>query len=316
MKWRRAHVPCSTCIGLRSAGSADMLSRWRRLRRWASRRPISSCPAQTAPSGSRIIVASGSCCCFTPGTTRWYARNSSAPTGTARMISRRLTPRSSGSRRRTWIPTGLHRQEQPQRAAAGRRGQGGREGLQRVLIAPGDEARGDRDRRAGDRPPSPRPSARARLSVGRRLEGRVGRTACPGCQLGAGASDPGRLARGYSATSSRTGLALVKRADHAVLCDTRSRWYPAYMAINTGRTARSMAKSLNSAAPAAVKPTRGQAAANALASVRAEGLDPGVAEPLLARWASEEITDAQLDEGILRIAARESLTDLLGPVHP
>jgi hypothetical protein len=71
----------------------------------------------------------------------------------------------------------------------------------------------------------------------------------------------------------------------------------------------------NGAAPAAVKVSRKQAAANALASVRAEGLDPGIAESLLDRWASEEITDAQLDEGILRIAAREPLTDLLGPVH-
>ena len=84
------------------------------------------------------------------------------------------------------------------------------------------------------------------------------------------------------------------------------------MAIHTGRTAWSAAKSLNGAA---VEVTRERAAANALASVRAEGLDPGLAEPLLARWASEEITDAQLDEGIRRIAARESLTDLLGPVR-
>jgi hypothetical protein len=35
--------------------------------------------------------------------------------------------------------------------------------------------------------------------------------------------------------------------------------------------------------------------------------DPGVAEPLLDRWAREEITDAQLDEEALRIAAGESL---------
>jgi hypothetical protein len=71
----------------------------------------------------------------------------------------------------------------------------------------------------------------------------------------------------------------------------------------------------NGAAPAAVKVSRKQAAANALASVRAEGLDPAVAEPLLDRWAREEITDAQLDEGARRIAAGEPLTDLLGPVH-
>jgi len=86
------------------------------------------------------------------------------------------------------------------------------------------------------------------------------------------------------------------------------------MAINPGRTARSVAKSLNGAAPAAGQVTRERAAANALASVRVEGLDPGVAEPLLERWAREEITDAQLDEGIRRIAAREPLTDLLGSV--
>ena len=71
----------------------------------------------------------------------------------------------------------------------------------------------------------------------------------------------------------------------------------------------------NGAAPATVKVSREQAAANALASVRAEGLDPGIAEPLLDRWANEEITDAQLDEGALAIAAGEPLTDLLGPVH-
>lgn len=88
-----------------------------------------------------------------------------------------------------------------------------------------------------------------------------------------------------------------------------------YMAINADRPSRSGAKPTNGAAPAAGKVTRGQAAANALASVRAEGLDPSIAEPLLERWAREEITDAQLDEGARRIAAGESLTDLLGPAH-
>jgi hypothetical protein len=67
-------------------------------------------------------------------------------------------------------------------------------------------------------------------------------------------------------------------------------------------------------APAPLQVSREQAAANALASVRAEGLDPSIAEPLLDRWAREEITDKQLDEGALRIAAGEPLTDLLGPV--
>jgi hypothetical protein len=58
-----------------------------------------------------------------------------------------------------------------------------------------------------------------------------------------------------------------------------------------------------------------QAAENALASVRVEGLDPSIAEPLLDRWARGELTDKHLDEGALRIAAGEPLTDLLGPVH-
>ena len=71
----------------------------------------------------------------------------------------------------------------------------------------------------------------------------------------------------------------------------------------------------NGSRPVRSKVSRKRAAANALASVRAEGLDPHVAEPLLDRWAREEITDAQLDEGARRIAAGESLADLLGPVH-
>jgi hypothetical protein len=61
--------------------------------------------------------------------------------------------------------------------------------------------------------------------------------------------------------------------------------------------------------------TREQAAANALASVRAEGLDPRVAEPLLERWARGEISDEQLNEGVLRIAAGEPLGNLLDPGH-
>lgn len=42
--------------------------------------------------------------------------------------------------------------------------------------------------------------------------------------------------------------------------------------------------------------TRAQAAADALGSVRAEGLDPGRAEPILAAWASGELTDEQLEQ--------------------
>ena len=41
---------------------------------------------------------------------------------------------------------------------------------------------------------------------------------------------------------------------------------------------------------------RAQAAADALGSVRAEGLDPGRAEPLLEAWVRGELTDVQLDE--------------------
>lgn len=48
--------------------------------------------------------------------------------------------------------------------------------------------------------------------------------------------------------------------------------------------------------------TRAQAAENALASVRAEGLDPGVAEALLCRWARGELSDAQLDDAARRIS--------------
>jgi hypothetical protein len=61
--------------------------------------------------------------------------------------------------------------------------------------------------------------------------------------------------------------------------------------------------------------TRLQASENALASVRAEGLDPGVAEELLDRWASGEIGDAQLDEAARRIGAGQPLAELLTPVR-
>jgi hypothetical protein len=71
----------------------------------------------------------------------------------------------------------------------------------------------------------------------------------------------------------------------------------------------------NGSGPVRFKASRKRAAANALASVRAEGLDPGIAEPLLNRWAREELSDKQLDEGALRIVAGEPLTDLLGPVR-
>jgi hypothetical protein len=55
-------------------------------------------------------------------------------------------------------------------------------------------------------------------------------------------------------------------------------------------------------------PTRAEAAANAIASVRAEGLDPGRAEPLLAAWARGELTDEQLNELSLRLLHHRELT--------
>jgi hypothetical protein len=53
---------------------------------------------------------------------------------------------------------------------------------------------------------------------------------------------------------------------------------------------------------------RADAAANAIASVRAEGLDPGRAEPLLAAWARGELTDEQLEQARLKLLKDRSLT--------
>jgi hypothetical protein len=53
--------------------------------------------------------------------------------------------------------------------------------------------------------------------------------------------------------------------------------------------------------------TRVQAAENALASVRTENLDPGVAEALLHRWARGEVSDAQLDEAARQISTGKPL---------
>ncbi|HTZ86122.1 MAG TPA: antitoxin VbhA family protein [Solirubrobacteraceae bacterium] len=60
--------------------------------------------------------------------------------------------------------------------------------------------------------------------------------------------------------------------------------------------------------------TRTQAAENALASVRVEGLDPGVAEALLRRWARGELSDAQLDDAARRISTGE--LPALPPAQP
>jgi len=61
--------------------------------------------------------------------------------------------------------------------------------------------------------------------------------------------------------------------------------------------------------------TRIQAAENALASVRAEGLDPGVAEALLDRWARGELSDAQLDNAARQLGAGEPLAGLFAPAR-
>lgn len=54
--------------------------------------------------------------------------------------------------------------------------------------------------------------------------------------------------------------------------------------------------------------TRAEAAADAIASVRAEGLDPGRAEPLLSAWARGELTDEQLEQARLKLLSDHSLT--------
>lgn len=54
--------------------------------------------------------------------------------------------------------------------------------------------------------------------------------------------------------------------------------------------------------------TRAEAAADAIASVRAEGLDPGRAEPLLAAWARGDLTDEQLEQARLKLLSDHSLT--------
>ena len=54
--------------------------------------------------------------------------------------------------------------------------------------------------------------------------------------------------------------------------------------------------------------TRAQAAADAVASVRAEGLDPAEAEALLAAWSRGDITDEQLEEARQRLLNEPSLT--------
>jgi hypothetical protein len=63
--------------------------------------------------------------------------------------------------------------------------------------------------------------------------------------------------------------------------------------------------------------TRAQAAADAIASVRAEGLDPGRAELLLAAWTRGEVTNEQLEQLSLRLMHDRDLTvdELLAGAH-
>ena len=60
-------------------------------------------------------------------------------------------------------------------------------------------------------------------------------------------------------------------------------------------------------------PTRKHAAAAALGSVRAEGLDPSRAEQALGQWTRGEIATDELDVLAKRAAAGESLE---GPAAP
>lgn len=63
--------------------------------------------------------------------------------------------------------------------------------------------------------------------------------------------------------------------------------------------------------------TRAEAAADALGSVRAEGLDPGRAEPILAAWACGELTHPQLEQLSRRLLHERELTaaELLASVR-
>jgi hypothetical protein len=63
--------------------------------------------------------------------------------------------------------------------------------------------------------------------------------------------------------------------------------------------------------------SRAQIAADALGSVRAEGLEPGaLVVEILNRWVGRAIGTDQLGEAAQRIAAGESVAHLLGPTEP
>lgn len=69
-----------------------------------------------------------------------------------------------------------------------------------------------------------------------------------------------------------------------------------------------MARTLRSMAKRSQEVARAQAAADAIASVRVEGLDPAEAEVLLSAWSRGEISDEQLEEARLRLLDEPSLT--------
>ena len=161
----------------RAASRAGGMRAWPRPRRSASRRRTSSSPGTDGPVPALRPPRRARRAAVLPGRQHdWCARNSSAPTATAPRTSRRWT-------RRSWAS--------PPRTSASHEGFAAKhcstcrcwptsdkqvaQGLQRLLAAPGHQARGDRDRRAGHRAPPPRPPARARLPVGRRAEGRARR---------------------------------------------------------------------------------------------------------------------------------------------
>jgi hypothetical protein len=59
--------------------------------------------------------------------------------------------------------------------------------------------------------------------------------------------------------------------------------------------------------------SRADAAADAIGSVRAEGLEPGATVvEILDRWANEALDAEQLGEAAERLAAGQSVTHLLG----
>jgi hypothetical protein len=58
--------------------------------------------------------------------------------------------------------------------------------------------------------------------------------------------------------------------------------------------------------------SRADPAEGAIALVRAEGLEPGLAEVIGRRWARGELDTDALDLAVRRIAAGEPLDDLLG----